>query len=92
MNNSGTGFVKNRTGKIVDVQGDYPHHSAYELTVNAWPSLQSLPPPADADKDGIPDEWEIKNGLNPNDAADAAGNKLDKQYTNIEVYINSLTK
>jgi len=84
--------VKNRTGKIVDVQGDYPHHSAYELTVNAWPSLQSLPAPADADKDGIPDEWEIKNGLNPNDAADAAGNKPDKHYTNIEMYINSLTK
>ena len=84
--------VKNGTGKFIDVQGGYPHGTAYELTINAWPFLQSLPAPADADKDGIPDEWEVKNGLNPNDAADAAGNKLDKHYTNIEVYINSLTK
>ena len=84
--------VKNGTGKFIDVQGGYPHGTAYELTINAWPFLQSLPAPADADKDGIPDEWEVKNGLNPNDAADAAGNKLDKHYTNIEVYISSLTK
>jgi len=40
----------------------------------------------------MPDEWEKMNGLNPNDANDAAGNKLDKHYTNIEVYINSLIK
>jgi len=84
--------VKNRTGKLIDVQGGYPHGTAYELTINAWPSLISLPPALDSDKDGMPDEWETKNGLNPNDAADASGNKLDKHYTNIEMYINSLNK
>jgi pectate lyase len=83
--------VKNRTGKFIDVQGGLTHGTDYELTINAWPALKSLPAPADADKDGMPDEWEKKKGLNPNDANDAAGNKLDKHYTNIEVYINSLT-
>ena len=82
--------VKNGTGRFIDVQGGFPHGTGFELTVNAWPSLKSLPAPADSDKDGMPDEWEKKNGLNPNDAGDAAGYKLDKNYTNIEVYLNSL--
>jgi hypothetical protein len=60
--------------------------------MNAWPALRSLPAPLDADQDGMPDEWERKNGLNSADAADAALYKLDKHYTNIEVYINSLVK
>ncbi|HEX7902373.1 MAG TPA: pectate lyase [Chitinophagaceae bacterium] len=84
--------VKNRTGFIIDVQGRYPHHSPYEMTVNAWPVLKSLPVPADTDKDGMPDEWEKKNGLNPGDAGDAATFKISNRYTNIEVYINSLVK
>jgi pectate lyase len=84
--------VVERNGKFIDVQGGYPHGTAYELTVNAWPALRSLAPPADNDKDGMPDEWEVKNGLNPGDATDASQYKLDKNYTNIEVYINSLVK
>ena len=48
----------------------------------------------DTDKDGIPDEWEQTNGLNPNDASDALTYSLDKKgyYTNIEVYANSLVE
>lgn len=82
--------VKNRTGGFIDVQGGFPHGTAYELTIAAWPSLKSLPAPTDTDKDGMPDEWEKKNGLNPNDGGDAPANKLDKHYTNLEVYINTL--
>lgn len=44
---------------------------------------------ADADKDGMPDEWEIKNGLNPNNAED--GNTIAPSgYTWIEEYLNEL--
>lgn len=48
----------------------------------------------DTDKDGIPDEWEKANGLNPNDASDALTYSLDKKgyYKNIEVYANSLVE
>lgn len=48
----------------------------------------------DTDKDGIPDEWEKANGLNPNDASDAITYSLDEKgyYTNIEVYANSLVE
>lgn len=84
--------VKNRTGSLIDVQGGYPHGTAYELTVNAWPALQQLPALTDTDQDGMPDEWEKKNGLNPADASDASKQSLHKIYTNIEVYINSLLK
>lgn len=82
--------VRNRSGRIIDVQGGYPHGTAYELTVDAWPALQIVPAAADGDKDGMPDAWEKKNGLNPADGADASSFSLHKNYTNIEVYINSL--
>ena len=54
----------------------------------------SRPAGFDTDNDGIPDEWEKANGLNPNDASDALTYSLDKKgyYTNIEVYANSLVE
>ncbi|KAL0938377.1 pectate lyase C [Colletotrichum truncatum] len=43
----------------------------------------------DTDGDGIPDEYESANGLNPNDASD--GMKIGAGgYTNLEIYVNSL--
>ena len=83
--------VINGTGKIIDVQGGFPHGTPYEQTVNAWPTLRSSTAPKDFDKDGMPDEWEKKNGLNAADANDASYVSLHKYYTNIEVYITSLT-
>jgi hypothetical protein len=84
--------VKNRTGGTIDVQGGYPHGTPYEQTVNAWPALKEGTAPADSDQDGMPDEWERKNGLNPSDASDASTLKLHRFYTNIEMYINSITR
>jgi hypothetical protein len=43
----------------------------------------------DSDNDGMPDAYEVKNKLNPNDATDAA--KITKSgYSNIEVYLSSV--
>ena len=43
----------------------------------------------DSDNDGMPDDYEKKNGLNTNNATDAA--KITKTgYSNIEVYLNSV--
>ena len=47
---------------------------------------------SDSDNDGMPDIWEVANNLDPNNPEDASEYTLDKQYTNIEVYINSLIK
>jgi pectate lyase len=84
--------VKNRTGNLIDVQGGYAHGTPYEQTRNAWPSLKTTPAAADTDHDGMPDAWEKAKGLNPNDATDATKNNLHTIYTNIEVYIVSITE
>jgi len=83
--------VKNRTGKIIDVQGGFPHGTPYSVSAKAWPELKTASSPADADKDGMPDSWEKKNGLNAQDPGDGKGFKLHKTYTNLEVYVNSIT-
>ncbi len=57
--------------------------------VGGWPALKSKPAPVDSDKDGMPDTWEKKNNLDPN-KKNADEFTLDKSYTNIEVYLNSI--
>ena len=54
----------------------------------------SRPADFDTDNDGIPDTWEVANGLDPNDASDALTYSLDSKgyYTNLEVYANSLVE
>lgn len=44
----------------------------------------------DSDGDGMPDEWETKYGLNPDDPSDAAKDCNGDGYTNIEKYINGI--
>jgi hypothetical protein len=83
--------VKNRTGRIIDVQGGFPHGTPYPLTVNAWPTLAPGTPIVDTDHDGMPDSWETSKGLNPNDGSDAKRFNLSTGYTNLEVYLDSLT-
>ena len=40
----------------------------------------------DADSDGLPDEWEKKYGLNPNDPADANADADGDDFTNLEEF------
>ncbi|MGF7139437.1 pectate lyase [Roseimarinus sediminis] len=58
--------------------------------VGGWPELASTDAPADSDEDGMPDEWETSNGLDPNDGSDAQLKSVDGLYPNVEVYLNSL--
>ena len=59
--------------------------------VGGFPDLKPGTPLLDSDKDGMPDEWETKNNLDPK-TPNTNGKDLDKNYDNIEVYINSLVK
>ena len=61
-----------------------------------WPELAiaGLSAPVDSDGDGMPDEREMKNGLDANDPTDGNAKTLDPngQYTNLEMYLNSLVQ
>ncbi|MCI6618893.1 MAG: thrombospondin type 3 repeat-containing protein [Prevotella sp.] len=48
-------------------------------------------PRVDTDGDGMPDEWERANGLDPNDPTDANKDCTGDGYTNIEKYINGIS-
>lgn len=78
-----------RTGKspngkagngLIDSQAD----------VGSWPELKTYNKIKDSDQDGMPDDWELKHGLNPKSAQDASIFSIDKSYTSIEVYLNSI--
>ena len=75
------GGVTYGAGKgIIDSQDD----------VGGWPRLFAAPAPADSDHDGMPDQWETDNGLNPGNAGDRNNDDDSDGYTNLEEYLNSI--
>ena len=75
-NGNDSGFINSQE----DVKSKIP---------TCWPVLNSTTAPTDTDGDGMPDEWETANQLNPNDASD--GNQTGEGgYTNLEIYMNAL--
>jgi len=69
-------------GAIIDSQWE----------VGGWPAYRSGGPPADSDRDGMPDEWEKARGLNLRDPADASADRDGDGYTNVEEYLNELAR
>ncbi|MDF1559791.1 MAG: pectate lyase [Bacteroidales bacterium] len=58
-------------------------------SVGGWPVLKTYDVRTDTDRDGMPDGWELKRGLNPSDPSDR--NVIAKSgYTMLEEYINSI--
>jgi pectate lyase len=45
--------------------------------------------PADVDRDGMADAWELANELDPGDADDRNGDRNGDGWTNLEEYVNS---
>ena len=83
-----TGSVTNAWGRI-DFVSDVNGYTEANFPSSKRPSTW------DSDNDGIPDEWETANGLNPNNAADAHIYTIDGEkqwYSNFEVYINSIVE
>lgn len=67
------------TGRVIDSQKQ----------VGGFPELATDVAPKDADRDGMPDDYEKKNSLDPKDPADR-NDVHDSGYTQLEVYLNSL--
>ena len=60
------------------------------VEVGGYPDYKGTPY-KDSDNDGLPDEWEVKHGLNPKDPNDSARPAVGGGgYSNIEVYLNTL--
>ena len=76
--------IINKTGKVIDSQND----------VGGWDLYPSVGRPAgfDSDQDGMPDAWERKSGLDPDDPADGNHDRNNDGFTNLEEYMNSLTQ
>lgn len=71
-----------KKGKIIADESELP----VSITKKQW----SRNPALDADRDGMPDKWEQKMGLDPSDSTDGGHYNLDEEYTNLEVYLNGL--
>ncbi|MHA3772540.1 lamin tail domain-containing protein [Verrucomicrobiota bacterium sgz303538] len=68
-------------------RGRFPDGSSAIIALTPTPGTANLQAPPDADGDNIPDAWEIANGLNPNDPADAAKDLDGDGQSNIAEYI-----
>lgn len=82
------GSVTNQEG-LIDLVSDVNGYTEANFPTGQRPDGY------DSDNDGMPDEWEIANGLNPNDPSDASLYTIDTQkgwYTNVEVYLNSIVE
>jgi len=72
--------IMSRTNRLIDSQAE----------VGGWPILASLPAQLDRDQDGMPDNWELGQGLNPDNPEDRNGDPDGDGYTHLEEYLNSL--
>ena len=82
-----TGSVTKKKGlidKVADANG---------YTEETFPTGQH-PADYDSDGDGIPDDWELANGLDPEDKSDGNKYTVDPRgwYTNLEVFASSLVE
>jgi hypothetical protein len=71
--------VRSRTGRIIDTPS----------AVGGWPALEPGAARTDTDHDGMPDDWERRNGFDPTRADDAADADGDG-YTNLEHWLAAL--
>ncbi|WP_433831224.1 pectate lyase [Flavobacterium anhuiense] len=80
------------SGKVTNTNGGNGSKNGIidtQIAVGGWPDLASGIALKDTDNDGMPDEWEKNNGLDPA-KNDANERKLSTAYDNVEVYINSI--
>jgi hypothetical protein len=72
--------VRNRTGHIIDSQAQ----------VGGWPALEAGSPWVDSDGDGMPDDWERAQGLDPAHPADGNADRDGDGFTHLEDWLNRL--
>lgn len=58
--------------------------------VGGWPEYVSEQGPPDSDGDGMPNDWELRMGFNPEDPEDGKTDPNGDGYTNLEDYLNDI--
>jgi hypothetical protein len=76
------GSVRDRSGRLIDSQNE----------VGGWPELARGEPWRDGDGDGMPDDWERAHRLDPGDASDGARDTDGDGYTQLENWLDWLTR
>lgn len=73
---------------VNDVRQRTSHLINDPTEVGGWPHLTQGTAVADRDHDGMPDEWEQRHKLNPDDPGDGKRDADEDGYTNVEEYLN----
>lgn len=74
--------VRTRGGRIINSQS----------AVGGWPVLAAGQPWVDTDSDGMPDDWERRNRLDPRNPGDGVLDRNGDGRTNLEDWLNSLVR
>ncbi|HYD37138.1 MAG TPA: pectate lyase [Allosphingosinicella sp.] len=74
--------VRRGTGRLIDSQSE----------VGGWPELAPGTPWRDGDGDGMPDDWEAGQGLDPRNPADGNADRDGDGFTELEAWLNSLVE
>jgi len=86
-----TCYAQCRPDKTITID-DYRKHDINEpFDSDGYPVLRRGIAYADSDQDGMDDSWETINDLDP-DIDDSAGFELHPGYTNLEMFLDSLTR
>lgn len=82
--------VAERSFTVKGSRGGLPGIIDTQADVGGWPELKSGPAPADGDGDGMADDWERTQGLDPTQPGDAHQFLGDSDWTNLERYLDEL--
>ena len=72
--------VKNRSGRLLKNDPE---------DVGGWPELEKGTPYDDGDRDGIADDWESNNGLDPTNSDDGTLDHDGDGWTNLEEFLHA---
>jgi hypothetical protein len=84
--------VINDTALYGGIWGDNTGIIDSQEDVGGWPVLFAAPAPPDGDHDGMADNWELLNGLDPGNPGDRNGDADTDGYTNLEEYLAEITE
>ncbi|RKE95315.1 T9SS type A sorting domain-containing protein [Ichthyenterobacterium magnum] len=82
--------LPNRDAVDIRLINQYNNGNGALARSGVYPQIANGTAPVDTDDDGMPDSWEIENGLNITNASDRNIVQADG-YTNLEYYLNGIS-